>query len=121
MPKLEVSLTNETAWRVDKKELVDTLEIILLRLNHLGKVSIELLLVGDEKIKTLNKKFRGIDKPTDVLSFATENMEPDFIGSIVVSVPTAKKQAKHANIQLQKEVNTLAGHGLLHLLGYDHR
>ncbi|MEX0594659.1 MAG: rRNA maturation RNase YbeY [Patescibacteria group bacterium] len=121
MAQLVVSFTNQTNFTVNKKSLIQSLELILLRLNHLGRVNIELLLVGDEKIKLLNKKFRDMDKVTDVLSFSSnEPPAQDFYGSIVISANTANRQAKQAGINPQSEINALAGHGLLHLLGYNH-
>ncbi len=85
-------------------------------------------LTDDEKIHALNKKYRGIDRPTDVLSFAfRESDEPEIIGGetemlgdIVISVERADSQAKDFGHSFLREIIFLEVHGLLHLLGYDH-
>jgi probable rRNA maturation factor len=79
--------------------------------------------VGDKAMRVLNRDYRGKDKPTDVLAFAhregpAAKLHPDVLGDLVISVDTAKKQAKHG---LHAELLHLASHGLCHLLGYDHR
>ena len=84
---------------------------------------VSLRLVDDATIKTLNRDYRGKNKPTDVLAFAhregpTASLHPDVLGDIVISVDTARKQAKRG---LHAELLHLASHGLCHLLGYDHR
>jgi len=94
---------------------------------------ISLLLVDDQEIQSLNNKYRGINHPTDVLSFAMEDeIEgediPDFVvleennilGDIVISLETAQKQAEEYGHSLEREVGFLTVHGMLHLLGYDH-
>ena len=85
--------------------------------------------VDNETIHELNKQFRNIDKPTDVLSFPLgENGEYDvdlstgakLLGDIVISIPKAMEQAKEYNHSLQREIGFLTVHSMLHLLGYDH-
>ena len=93
-----------------------------------GRVDYEvsLRLVDDSVIRELNRDYRGKDKPTDVLAFAQRDAAPgessavavDVLGDLVISVPTAKRQAKRG---LHAELLFLASHGLCHLLGYDHR
>ena len=87
---------------------------------------VALRLVDDAAIRELNRDYRGKDKPTDVLAFAQQEVPPgqtstataDLLGDLVISVPTAKRQAKRG---LHAELLFLASHGLCHLLGYDHR
>lgn len=90
---------------------------------------VSLVLVDDDYIQELNRDYRGIDRPTDVLSFAlNEGEEPDVIdgpqesllGDIIISLPTALRQAEEFNHSLERELAFLAVHGMLHLLGYDH-
>lgn len=76
-------------------------------------------------MRTLNRTYRGIDRPTDVLSFsmregAFPRIQPDVLGDIVIAVPVALRQASAAGHDLHREVDLLLIHGLLHLLGYDH-
>lgn len=86
---------------------------------------ISLVFTDDKTIQELNKNYRGKDKPTDVLSFSQlENpefgIEPITLGDLVISVETAKRQAKKYEHSLQREIERLLIHGTLHLLGYDH-
>jgi probable rRNA maturation factor len=88
--------------------------------------AVSVLLTDDEQLQQLNESYRGIDKPTDVLSFpAGETMpgmgeDAQYLGDIAISVPTAKRQAYAGNHSLKSELLLLAVHGTLHLLGYDH-
>jgi len=75
--------------------------------------------VSDRKIRELNRMFRGIDKPTDVLSFPTDTNELD-LGDIAISVETAAVQARENGLTFKNEIAQLMLHGLLHLSGYDH-
>lgn len=91
-----------------------------------GELSITL--TDDEHIHALNKKFRGIDRPTDVLSFAfRESDEPEIfganfeiLGDVIISLERAKLQAEEFGHSYLREIIFLEVHGLLHLLGYDH-
>jgi len=84
---------------------------------------VALRLTTDAEIRTLNRDYRSKDKPTDVLAFAQREgpgggLHPGVLGDIVISVDTARRQAKRG---LAVELLHLASHGLCHLLGYDHR
>ena len=91
-----------------------------------SKLSLGLELTNDKKISELNNAWLGKSKSTDVLSFPiideTFFLSSEFIelGDIVISVPTAARQAKENNVDLFRELRWLATHGLLHLLGWDH-
>lgn len=80
-------------------------------------------MVNDPFIKKLNKLYRGKDKPTDVLSFEAPKGLPsfeNFLGDVIISVQTAKKNAKQDGVSFKEMLVELTTHGLLHLLGYDH-
>lgn len=79
---------------------------------------VELQLVQSKTIQKLNKIYRGINKPTDVLSFTTAKSH--LLGSIVIDVNTAKNQARDYGHSLQREIDELFVHGVFHLLGFDH-
>jgi probable rRNA maturation factor len=81
-----------------------------------GRVTIAI--TGDRRVRTLNRRHRGRDEPTDVLSFPAG--EPGELGDVVVAAGVARRQARAAGHDLGTEVRVLALHGLLHLLGYDH-
>ncbi len=87
---------------------------------YLTDKDIELILTTDEEIRKLNKLYRNIDKPTDVLSFPLENLPGMPLGSIVISLDTAKEAAEKFGHSLNDEIKLLFIHALLHLLGYDH-
>ena len=72
----------------------------------------------DRRVQALNCRYRGNDRPTDVLSFPAE--EPGCLGDIVIAAGVARRQAREAGHPVTTEVRVLALHGLLHLLGYDH-
>ena len=80
--------------------------------------------VSDPQIKILNKRFRGQGKPTDVLSFPSDNEFPETsqpsLGDIAISVDRAESQAVENGLTFEKEIAQLILHGLLHLSGYDH-
>ncbi|MDQ3668121.1 MAG: rRNA maturation RNase YbeY [Acidobacteriota bacterium] len=81
--------------------------------------------VSDRQIKILNKRFRGLDKPTDVLSFPAGDDEfaktsKPSLGDIAISVERAQSQGQENNLGFEKEIAQLILHGLLHLCGYDH-
>ena len=83
-----------------------------------GESSATIAFVSDNKIRELNRQFRGVDKATDVLSFpAGEKLN---LGDVAVSVDTAAAQAKENGLSFDEEVAQLILHGLLHLSGYDH-
>ena len=94
------------------------------------EVELSLVLVDSAEIQALNAEYRGLDKPTDVLSFAAEEGSDEFLlpeelpfrllGDIVIAVPIAAEQAAVYGHSFEREMAFLALHGLLHLLGYDH-
>lgn len=82
------------------------------------------LIEGDEAVKELNRDYRGLDEPTDVLSFPAEEEDPDtgnlYVGDIIISLPRAIQQAENSGHSLEAEIQLLVVHGVLHLLGMDH-
>ncbi len=92
---------------------------------------ISVTIVTNKRIQEINRDYRGIDQPTDVISFALEEMAEDeleiqvegmprVLGDIIISLPKAIEQAKTYGHSLERELGFLAVHGFLHLLGYDH-
>jgi rRNA maturation RNase YbeY len=89
------------------------------------EAEIAVAIVGDRKMRTLNRQFRKMDRPTDVLSFSLRegefpHLNPQLWGDIVISGPRAQAQAQEANHSLDKEMAYLLLHGILHLMGFDH-
>ena len=83
-----------------------------------------IVLTDDAQLHELNRDYLGIDAPTDVLSFPASETDPEtarrYLGDILISIPRAEEQAQAAGHALEAEVQLLAVHGTLHLLGYDH-
>jgi len=113
---LNIILENETEFKIEDK--------ILQRLKSIASKftskDIELVITTNESIQKLNKEFRKIDAPTDVISFPLENIPHSPLGSIIISVDKAKEEAEKLKHSVEEEITLLFIHGLLHLLGYDH-
>ena len=117
-PHVSVVLLNrQRQRRVPKARLVRVLEEASAALGVKGEVS--LVLAGDALLRRLNRDYRGKDRPTDVLSFPGEGGEAG-LGDILISVETAGRNAQRLGRSLGRELDVLALHGFLHVLGYDH-
>lgn len=85
---------------------------------------LSIVLTDDARLHELNRKYLGIDAPTDVLSFPASETDPEtgapYLGDILISIPRAQAQANAAGHLLESEVQLLVVHGVLHLLGHDH-
>jgi len=79
---------------------------------------LSIALVSDREMRALNRRWRGKDRPTDVLSFPLE--EPGTLGDVVISLDTARRQARAGGWPLAAELRRLLAHGILHCRGYDH-
>ena len=93
-------------------------------------MEVGVLVTGEKRVHELNRQYRGMDAPTDVLSFALDESAERFpaargaprsLGQVVVSYPRAVRQAAEYRHSVEREVAFLTVHGLLHLLGYDHQ
>jgi rRNA maturation RNase YbeY len=113
--------------KIDQARLERSARAILA---NVGEPSAELgiLFVGDQRMRSLNRQYRGKDRTTDVLAFAMREahtphavrVTPDMLGDVVIAVPTAVRQAKQGQRSLDEELRVLLIHGILHLCGYDH-
>ncbi len=86
-------------------------------------VTLGVRFASDREVRRLNRDYRGKDKPTDVLSFPGGPEEEDgsyHVGDILISIPTARRQAAERGHPVERELKVLLLHGLLHCLGYDH-
>jgi probable rRNA maturation factor len=97
----------------------------LLSITGQQNAEVSVLLVGDKAMRSLNRRYRGKDRTTDVLSFPLREgpftrIQPHILGDIVLSLPAAARQAKAAGEPCHSEIGRLLVHGYLHLLGYDH-
>jgi probable rRNA maturation factor len=84
--------------------------------------TVNVIFTDDRRIRQLNREFRGVDKPTDVLAFTIDHpgAEDCVFGEVYVSIPTAVRQARRHGVAGSEELVRLSCHGLLHLFGYDH-
>ncbi|MDO8636131.1 MAG: rRNA maturation RNase YbeY [Dehalococcoidia bacterium] len=108
-----------------KRVIVETLDM-----EKVADAEISLVITGDERIHEINRAYRRVDAPTDVIAFAlTEETGGEFVsppdgilhlGEVVISYPTAVRQASEHYHSVQQELAILIVHGTLHLLGYDH-
>jgi len=121
-----VDVQTEGEWPLDLEVLRQT---ALATLTHEGAPDVEVAIVitDDESLQELNRRFRGIDAPTDVLAFPDDTRGPfvsapglpRYLGDIAISYPRAAEQAAEAGHSVQAELQLLVVHGVLHLLGYD--
>lgn len=125
---LEQASISEEQWQGWFQQWVEALNP---GLSPIEAYELSLRLTNDREIHDLNAQYRQQDKPTDVLAFAALETElppleemrssaPLYLGDIIISVDTARKQADSQGHALQVELAWLAAHGLLHLLGWDH-
>jgi probable rRNA maturation factor len=112
-----VVLNRQRRRRIDAARLRKVLRSAGRDLGVGGEVAV--VLAGDHLLRRLNRQFRGKDRPTDVLSFPGEGGE-EGLGDVVISVPTAERNARRQGHRLPRELDILALHGFLHVLGYDH-
>jgi probable rRNA maturation factor len=81
---------------------------------------VSVLFCADARMRGLNRRYRGKDRPTDVLAFPAGDAGRGFLGDIVISVPYAAREARRRAEPAAREVDRLLVHGFLHLMGYDH-
>jgi probable rRNA maturation factor len=118
-PYIRVRLTKSKIHQARFRRLVTQ---VLSAVGESGsELSIEL--VGDRRMRRLNQVYRHKDRTTDVLAFAMREWDspcPTLLGDVVISVPTAQRQASEAGRSVDEELTVLLIHGVLHLCGYDH-
>lgn len=130
---IDISWEEESILAEQREYLAELLNQAINEANRLSdgpeEAEVSLLLVDNQRIHTLNLEYRGVDRPTDVLSFALQEEveeEPEFeegdemLGDIVISVERARDQAQEYGHSFEREIIYLAVHGMLHLLGFDH-
>lgn len=121
----DYSITNEYGYEKDYSYLNGVIENTLKH-EKVTNANFSIVFVDEEKIQELNKNYRGIDKVTDVISFAFEDNQVivyndiRFLGEIFICIPRMIKQAEDYGHSEVRELAFLTVHGLLHLLGYDH-
>lgn len=120
---MKLLFVNSAGERVSKAWLEKWLKSLSRRLAKeygykLARKELVVVLVDREEMQRLNRTFRKIDKPTDILSF--ESAESDVVGELVICMPEVKRQAREFHRTQQEELGYMVVHGVLHLLGFDH-
>src|SRR3989337_1725257 len=130
---MNTEVTNrQRKYKVDRQSIKSNADNILLLCGS-GNAELSILIVNNRVMRTLNRQYRGIDKPTDVLSFlpapspftfggggAGDGEPLRFLGDVVISMEKTHAQAAERGHSPDKEFKILLIHGILHLLGYDH-
>lgn len=127
-PLVGVEIDQRFQERVSEDWLRAIAEMVLEREGPQGPAEVGLLVTGDDEVQELNRRYRGLDCTTDVLSFAlTEGRDfavpPDgvlHLGEVIISYPQAERQARELDKDTSRELALLLVHGMLHLLGHDH-
>lgn len=119
-----IKINNLTNEKLDEINELDAYTKYLLEYMKID-ASFSVIIVDNAKIHEINKQYRGIDRPTDVISFALEEDENyevkmRLLGDIYISIDKVYEQAKEYNHSVKRELFFLVTHGFLHLLGYDH-
>ena len=119
-------IINDTGKKVPEKSILNEYVNYLVKKLTLEKCEFNIILTTNKKIHEINKEYRGVDRETDVISFAMEDEKDieytDFrlLGDIYISIDKCYMQASEYEHSRVREICFLATHGVLHLLGYDH-
>lgn len=119
-----IEINNLTNEKLEEIKELDAYTKYLLEYMKID-ASFSVIIIDNERIHEINKTYRGIDRPTDVISFALEEDEnyevkERLLGDIYISIDKVYEQAKEYNHSIKRELFFLVTHGFLHLLGYDH-
>ena len=122
----QIEIINETKEQIPELETLLDLLNFAAQKQQVENIIFNVIIVDNNYIHKLNKEYRGVDRPTDVISFALEDngsMETEFgrvLGDIYISIDKAREQAKEYGHSFERELSFLSIHGFLHLLGYAH-
>lgn len=135
---INIMVSADPRYNINKPSIKVAVLQILQRYNLTGRIELGVNIVGDRKMHELNRKYRGMDATTDILSFALEDPNPGSLqhipkigfiaspdkwlrlGDIVISYPQALEDASLDGISVDEEIRSLVEHGLDHLLGIHH-
>ena len=118
---MNYNIISESNRRIPRKKISILLDLITEDEDP-GASAVNIIFIQNDKIKKLNKLFRGMDRPTDVLSFNIDDIkeEDSVLGEIYISTDMAEDNAQKYNRKITDEILLLCCHGFLHLLGYNH-
>jgi len=115
-----LEINNQTNLKLEESFLKDVVAKLKKRFLSNKKLILSLAFIGPREMKMINKKFRGIDQVTDVLSFVLDSSKDQIEGELIICLKKAIEQAYNKKHDLTQEIGILLVHGFLHLLGYDH-
>jgi probable rRNA maturation factor len=135
---VNIIVSSDPRYKINKAAIRSAVMTVLQKNNISGQVEIGVNIIGSRKMHELNRKYRGIDSPTDILSFALEDSNPSFLqhiprvgfvsapdawlrlGDIVISYPQVLEDAVLEGTSVDEEIAALVEHGVNHLLGRHH-
>ena len=119
-----IVVNNSYVAKIDKNRLSKVSESVFEHFN-ITNAELSLSIVSDDQLRLLNKKYRAMDSLTDVLSFSSQENNPEtgtrYYGDIAISYPAALRQFSGYHDSVIEEIILLTIHGILHLLGFDHQ
>jgi probable rRNA maturation factor len=121
-----VEIQNDNEYEINAEKLISAVEMTLTQQQAESETTLTVVITDNEEVADLNHQYRGIDSPTDVLSFPADDPpieipdEPPYLGDMIIAYPYTSAQAERENHPLQDSLALLVVHGTLHLLGYDH-
>lgn len=119
-----INFQNESGFPLNETLLTQAIRAALQQQSAAPDAELSLVFVDNASMQAYNRDYRGLDEPTDVLSFPSGEIDPDsdapYLGDIILSYPKAQAQAETGGHPLAEELQLLAVHGVLHLLGHDH-
>lgn len=125
--KYTIHVSSDGPFQADERAVREAVRQALTITQAQTPTALTITLTTAERVQELNQQYAGINSTTDVLSFpaedepyAVEPGDPPYLGDVIIAYPVAEKQAQDANMSVLAEIQLLAIHGTLHLLGYDH-
>jgi probable rRNA maturation factor len=123
---MTIAVVNEAAYEVDATRLQQAAATVLEQQQAAPDSSLTIVITDDAAVAALNRQYRGVNAPTDVLSFPADEPpveledEPPYLGDLIVAYPYSVAQAQREGHDVMQSLLLLVAHGTLHLLGYDH-
>jgi probable rRNA maturation factor len=127
MDKIQIPIFVESRYRVNRKRIKKIISKVLTEHEIKGPVEVSVAIVGDRKMRSLSKKYKGEDKTRNILSFSLSEGDSTYpggevlrLGDIVISYPQIIRDAASEEVLVDDKIDELAEHGMLHLLGINH-
>ena len=122
---MEIQVSDQQSGIVTEPGKIETKVRKILNALACPESELSVVLVDDKQMSSLNWQYRGRRGPTNVLAFAMREgdfgeISPELLGDVIISLPTAQRQAEESGISLDAMISRLLVHGILHLLGFDH-